>query len=96
MAGAREIGIGIARALSLKSGPNPLPLSFRGQSIIEAAEIVRAVLRECEDAGIKLSAVELEPDLYHQFRGHVGTSFNLVENSALSGEAQFFKVGSHA
>ena len=92
MAGAREIGIGVARALSLESGPNPFPLTFKGETVTEAADIVSAVLRECEDAGIKLAAVELNPELFQQVRGQSGTAFRLIENASLICEARFLRT----
>ncbi len=91
MAGAREIGIGIARVLGLESGPNPFPLSFKGETVAEAAEIVSAILRECEDAGIQIREVRLDAELFEQVRGRTGTSFKLVRDSSLTCEVLFVR-----
>lgn len=91
MVGAREIGIGIARALSLDSAPKPFPLSFKGETVAEAAEIVSSILRECEDAGIQIKEVRLDAELFEQVRGQSGTSFNLVEDSSLTCEVLFVR-----
>lgn len=92
MAGAREIGIGIARALSLDSGPNPFALSFKGETVAEAAEIVSSILRECEDAAIQLEEIRLDPELFDQVRGQSGTTFSLVKDGSLACEALFVRT----
>ncbi|NTZ42884.1 hypothetical protein G7A66_07240 [Altererythrobacter sp. SALINAS58] len=64
MAGQKETAIGIATALASEHSPNPFPLSFRGQSLQEAADLVQLVVAECGDAGIKLARLELDPELF--------------------------------
>lgn len=91
MGGAREIGIGIARALSLEGGPNPLPLSFKGEPVTEAAAIVASILRECDDAGIRLEEVRLDAELFDEVRGQNGTGFRLTKDTSLSCEVLFFR-----
>lgn len=91
MVGAREIGIGITRALSLENSPNPFPLSFTGETLTEAAAIVVAILRECEDAGIQLDEVRIDPELFEEVRGQNGTSFSLAKDNSLTCEALFFR-----
>lgn len=92
MTGAREIGVGIARALSHDRAPNPFPLSFTGETVKEAADIVSAILRECEDAGIKLEEVKLDAELFERVRGQSGgTSFRLVCDATLNCEVRFIR-----
>ena len=73
MAGPHEVALGIASILGKPNVPNPLTLSFRGQSLASASEIVRAITSECGDAGIEIEKIELDPDLHRHMiaeRGH--------------------------
>lgn len=63
MAGPYEIAIGIASILGKPGVPNPLMVSFRGQTLESAAEIVEAIVSECEDAALTIEKIELESDL---------------------------------
>lgn len=63
MAGPHEIAIGIASVLGKPGVPNPLMVSFRGQTLESAAEIVEAIVSECEDAALGIEKIELESDL---------------------------------
>jgi hypothetical protein len=91
MAGSKEIGIGVASVLATGLGPDPFPLSFRGQSIEEAGRIVLHILTECRDAGITLKRVELDADLFREIAHEVDVP---VRSSAdLSGEVRFFRKG---
>lgn len=64
MASAKEAAIGIATLLASEHAPNPVPLTFRGQSLEEAADLVLLITAECEDAGIPLQRLELDPELF--------------------------------
>lgn len=64
MAGPHEIALGIASVLGKPGMLNPMPVSFRGQSLDGAAEIVNAIISECSDADIRIAKIELDPDLY--------------------------------
>ena len=63
MAGPHEIAIGIASILGKPGVPTPLSVSFRGQTLESAAEIVEAIVSECEDAALAIEKIELESDL---------------------------------
>ena len=63
MAGAKEIGLGIASALGSEHAPDPFPMSFRGQTLEEAGNIVVAIISECVDAGIALDRIEMDEQL---------------------------------
>ncbi len=64
MAGIKETAIGIAAVLASKHGPNPVALTFKGQSLDEAADLVELVTAECGDTGIRLVRLELDPELF--------------------------------
>ena len=64
MAGTHEIAIGIASVLGKPGLPNPMTISFRGQSLDEGAYVVRAIITECEDAGIRVAKVEADVELH--------------------------------
>lgn len=66
MAGAKETAIGIASVLGSEHSPDPFLLTFRGQVLEEAAEIIQFVLAECRDAGIMLSRIDLDPELFDE------------------------------
>lgn len=89
MAGAREIGLGVAKVLSSQSGPNPFSLSFRGESVSEAAEIVLAVLHECADAAIQLELVELDAELFQQTTADGDLGLPVAKSDSLQSEARF-------
>lgn len=69
MAGPHEIAIGIASVLGKPSLPNPLTISFRGQSLESASEVVRAIMQECSDAAIDIELIEMDPELYRHMAG---------------------------
>jgi hypothetical protein len=64
MAGIQEIALGVARVLRLSPEPEPLPLTFVGQTLEEAAELVSRVVIECADAGLILHRIDLDPALW--------------------------------
>lgn len=64
MAGPHEIALGIASVLGKPNVPNPLSVSFRGQSLDSAAEVVSAIISECSDAEIRIAKIELDADLH--------------------------------
>ena len=64
MAGPHEIALGIASILGKPKVPNPLSVSFRGQSLESAAEVVNAIISECSDADIGIAKIELDADLH--------------------------------
>ncbi len=64
MASVEEMAIGIATLLASEHAPNPVPLTFRGQSLEEAADLVLLATAECGDAGIPLQRLELDPELF--------------------------------
>ncbi|WP_152980356.1 hypothetical protein [Tsuneonella troitsensis] len=71
MSGARETAIGIATVLGSKNAPNPFLLTFQNQVLAEAGEIVRLTVAECRDAGIALTRLELDRDLFGELEGKV-------------------------
>ncbi len=89
MAAAQEIGIGMASLLAMDAGPEPLPLSFRGQTLDEAGEIVLAILAECKDAQISLNRVEGDPHLCRHIVRDVHVP--LRANPQLVGEMLFYR-----
>jgi hypothetical protein len=60
MAELKEIAIGIAQVLQHSSSPDPLPIELWNEPPSHAANLVRHVVDECADAGIKLSSVSLD------------------------------------
>lgn len=66
MANAKEVALGIASVLGSEHAPDPLPISFKGQSLLEAGTIVLAIIAECRDAGIALDRVQMDPELYRE------------------------------
>ena len=89
MVGPKEIGLGIAAVLGSQHGPNPLPPSFKGQTLSEAGDIILAVLRECRDAGVAIARLEVDPDLFQMIER--GVDVPLRAASELNGEAQFWR-----
>jgi hypothetical protein len=63
MAGLNELAIGIATVLAGVT-PEPLTVQLRGQSIEDAEYLLRAVIRECEDAEIPLRRVVVDDELF--------------------------------
>lgn len=90
MADREEVGIGIALVLASGRAPNPLPVSFKGQSPLEAGLIIMAILDECSGADIRIHRVELDPTLFAEVRLWPDLQRIVVVNSGLSGEAHFF------
>ena len=76
MAGPREVALGIASVLGKPGLPDPLLISFRGQTLHEAASIVEAIVSECDDAGVGIQKIELDPDLERNLieRGYAGSA----------------------
>jgi hypothetical protein len=74
MAGPHEIALGVASILGKPGLPNPLLISFRGQTLDSAAEIIEALVSETGDAGIGIEKIELDPELELQMelRGYTG------------------------
>ena len=95
MAGPHEIALGIASVLGKPGLPNPMTISFRGQSLESAAEIVRAIIAECDDANIGIEKIELGPELRRQIVGARGyrTAVPLVPLDDLRGEMRVFAEG---
>ena len=71
--------------------PNPLTISFRGQTLDDGADILRAIITECDDAGIPVSKIEADTDLQQNLvaGGYVGT-VRLVACDELAGEIKIF------
>ena len=87
----QEIGLALATALALDYTPDPMPLTFGGQNdVSERAQIVLAVLDECEDAGVELARVELSPELYAEVRQWTDGG-PVTSNPNLHGEARFYR-----
>jgi hypothetical protein len=63
VAGLNEMALGIATALA-GVAPEPLRVQMRGQSLDQAAYLIRAILRECSDAGIQLRRVAVDDELF--------------------------------
>lgn len=86
MAGPHEIALGIASVLGKRGMPNSPPISFRGQTLDGAAEVVNAIISEYSDADIRIAKIELDPGLYrhiiaaegHQTRVRLEPRDNLV------------------
>lgn len=92
MANAKEVALGIASALGSEHAPDPLPISFRGQSLSEASTIVLAILAECRDAGIALDRVQLDPELYREATGRAGAlEAELLRDGGSEGAAVFYR-----
>lgn len=91
MAGAKEIGIGVAKAIASSSLPDPFPLTFRGETASEAAAIILAIITECEDADIRLKAVELDPELFRAVIADGSPQIPVYANEELRCEARFIR-----
>ena len=91
MAGPREIALGIASVLGKPGLPDPMTISFRGQSLDEGAYIVRAIITECEDAGVRVSKVEADIELHENLMaGGYDGAVPLVACDDLVGEIRVF------
>ncbi len=92
MAGPHEIALGIASVLGKPGLPNPMVISFRGQSLDSAAEIVRAIISECDDASIGIDKIELDAELHqHMISGRgYRSAVRLVACDDLVGEMRLF------
>ena len=67
-----EVALGIATVLGLGGRPEPFPVVFKGYSLADAALLLRSVLRECSEANIKLSRVQVPTELLRNLRdGHL-------------------------
>ena len=92
MAGLQEIALGIASVLQGSPAPEPLPVTFVGQSIEEAAELLRRIVGECRDAGVPLHHVQLDPELARYFRDQEESiDIPIVTKAELGREARFFR-----
>ena len=93
MAGPREIALGIATVLGKPGLPNPMTVSFRGQSLNEGAYIVRAIITECDDAGIRVAKVEADTELHQTLiaQGY-DSAVPLLASDDLVGEIRVFAI----
>ncbi len=92
MAGHQEIALGIAGILQRSPMPEPLPVTFRGQTLEDGADLVLRIIAECQDAGIALSHVALDPALWGFLQaGDCPAAVLLVSDLQLSGVALFFR-----
>ena len=91
MAGPKEVALGVASVLGKKGLPNPLIVTFRGQPLREAADIVRMIVSECDDAGIVIKKIETDQDLeQHISANGYGGSVPLVVKHDLLGEIKLY------
>ena len=90
MAGPREIALGVAAVLGSEHGPNPVPLTFRGQSLQDAADLVQLIMAECGDAGILLEGLELDPELFSVLEGKL--VLPLRPDPRLEGVVNFYRT----
>ena len=89
MAGREEIGIGVATLLASGQAPDPLPHSFRGQTLEEAGALVLQVLAECRDAGIGIARLDLDPDLFREVGDDIHVPVRPVRD--LVGGVRFYR-----
>lgn len=91
MAGPHEIAIGVVSVLGKPGLPNPLLISFRGQTIGEAASIVKAIVSESNDAGVGIYKIELDAELERRMatQGYSGP-VRLIGCDELIGEIRVF------
>ena len=95
MAGLAEMAIGIATVLQTSSKPEPLPVTVRGETVDGGATLVRAVIHECSDAGIRLHKVTVDPELF-RFLTSGGTMTKYMDvsieaDATLGAELCFFR-----
>lgn len=92
MAGLQEIALGIAGILQHSPTTEPLPTTFRGQTLEEGADLVLRIISECQDAGIEVPHIALDPALWGFLQaGNHQMTVPLVPNPGLSGEALFYR-----
>lgn len=91
MAGPKEIALGIASVLGKPGLPDPMTISFRGQTLDEGAHIVRAIITECEDAGLRVTKVETDVELHRNMiaQGY-GGAVPILACHDLSGEIRVY------
>ncbi len=91
MAGPHEIALGIASVLGKPGLPNPMIIAFRGQSLDSAAEIVMAIICECDDSSVGIDKVELDAELHRQIteQAYV-SSVRMLACDDLAGEMRVF------
>lgn len=68
MADTRDVAIALAAVLGSTTEPEPFPVTLKGQSLPDAALIVREIIRECVEAGVTLSRVKVGPELMGHLR----------------------------
>ena len=92
MAELQEIALGIAGVLQHSPLPEPLPITFRGQTLGDGADVVLRIVAECMDADISLSHVALDPALWGFLQANrQPMAVPLVSALQLSGEALFYR-----
>ncbi len=92
MANAKEVALGITSVLGSTRSPDPLPITFRGQALPEAAAIVIAIVHECRDADIALNRVVVDPELYQEVRSRAPhLDAQTVSDGSLEGVALFYR-----
>jgi hypothetical protein len=83
--------------LQTTSKPEPFPLTLRGQSVEQGAFLLKAIIRECLDANIRLQRVEADPELLRHMTSNgsieSGCYMDVPVESApdLGGELRFFR-----
>jgi hypothetical protein len=92
MAGSKEVALGVASVLASPNAPDPFPLSFCGQTLSDAADIVLAIIRECEDAGSPIGRIEMDPDLFEEVKPRTGAEPPITSNASLVREGRFYKA----
>ncbi len=92
MAGSKETAIGIAMVLASEHAPNPVSLTIRGQTLQEAADLVYLVTAECGDAGIPLSRLELDPELFAVLEQEL--AIPMRPDAKLEGSVNFYRSNS--
>lgn len=60
MAELKEIAIGIAQVIQFSDKPEPLPIELWNEPPSHAANLVRHVIDECMDAGVRLQCVKVD------------------------------------
>lgn len=97
MAGIQEIALGIASVLQHSPTPEPLPITYRGQTLEDGADLVLRIVAECQNAGIALSHIALDPALWGFLQaGECPFGVLLVPDPQLIGEALFFRYSARS
>ena len=92
MASSKEVALGIASALGSEHCRDPFPMSFRGQTLSDAAQIIIWILEECRDADIPLARVALDPALRREIDDRaLGLDVQLLSDAKLNGEVRFYR-----